>query len=154
MDLGVRKFFSESESNASGSRTYVDDVNRDSGRPASIILISQLQHGFDDVLSFGAGYEHCARHDEVHAPEFLVSSDVLCRDAAGALAQRILQASLFFSCEFAFGMSEKIGAVAAEREHDKQLGIHARRAYLGGRETIDGRRERVLKCHAESHATI
>jgi hypothetical protein len=51
-------------------------------------------------------------------------------------------------------MSEKIGAVAAEREHEKQLGVHARRAYLGVSETIDGHRERIFDSRAEGHTTI
>ena len=45
--------------------------------------------------------------------------------AAGSPGERFLVAILFFGGEFALGMSIEIRAVAAQSEHEQQLGIHA-----------------------------
>ncbi len=54
------------------------------GRPP---YTSEIEYGFDNVLGFGTGNEHGWRDDEVHAPEFLVSGDVLGGHAAFAFGQ-------------------------------------------------------------------
>jgi hypothetical protein len=62
-----------------------------------------------------------------------VSGDVLSGNSGGSLFECFLVAGFFFSCEFAFGMGEEVGAVAAQNEHQEQFGIHARRADLARR---------------------
>jgi len=66
-----------------------------------------------------------------------VSSDVLRGDSASALVESLLVTGLFIGREFAFGMSEEIGTVAAQSEHQEQLGIHARGSNVGGGEAMD-----------------
>ena len=82
------------------------------------------------MLSFRTGNQNRGRDDEVHAPELLMACDVLGWDSARTLVERFFIAGLFFTCEFTFGMSEKIGAVAAQSKHEKQLGVQAWRADL------------------------
>jgi len=76
-----------------------------------------------------------------------VSGDVLGWDSLGALLESFLVARLFFGCEFTLGMSEEICAIAAQSEHQEQLGVHARRANPGCGEAVDGGYEGVLKKH-------
>src|SRR5580692_3103725 len=107
MDFGLGEFFGESHCDTARSRADVYDANwAGRGRPASVVFLNHFQDGFNYVLSFWTGNEYCGSDDEVHAPEFLVAGNVLCGHSAGALLERFLIAGLFFSREFALGMSE------------------------------------------------
>ena len=44
-------------------------------------------------------------------------------------------------------MRVKVGAIGAEDEHQQDLGIHARRAYVRGLQMFHRRRERWLQLH-------
>jgi hypothetical protein len=82
-----------------------------------------LQNGFDYMLSLRARDQDRGSHDEVHAPEFLMSDDVLRRHATGAFGQCSIVTSLLVGAEFAFGMREKVSAITVEREHEEQFGV-------------------------------
>jgi hypothetical protein len=74
--------------------------------PASPHLNGESQHSFDYVLSLRAWDENRGSNDEVHAPEFLMSRDVLRGDATGALGESNIIAGLLFGGKFALGMRE------------------------------------------------
>ena len=89
------------------------------------------EHGLDHVLGFRTRNEHGRSNDQIHAPEFLMSGDVLGGHAAFAFGQGLVVAALFVRGEFALGMGVEIGAVAFQGEHEQQFGIHARRGDVG-----------------------
>ena len=66
------------------------------------------------MFGFGAGDEDGGSDDEVYAPEFLMSGDVLRGNAAGALGESGFVAGLLVGGEFALGVSVEISAVAVE----------------------------------------
>ena len=77
----------------------------------------QFENRLDHVLGFWPRDQHSRVDDQIHAPEFLMASDVLGRDASRALGQRRLVAGFLFRREFSFGMREEVCAIAVEREH-------------------------------------
>ncbi len=96
------------------------------------------EHSLDHVLGFRTRNEHGRSNDQVHAPELLMSGDVLGGHAAFAFGQGLVIAALLVRGEFALGMSMEIGAVAFQGEHEKQFGIHARRGNICSGEAGDG----------------
>jgi hypothetical protein len=99
------------------------------------------------MFSFWTRNEHRGCNDQIHAPEFLMSGDVLRRDATGAFRESGIIASLLFAAKFVLGMREEIGAVTVEREHEEQLGIQARGGNLICGEASDSRGESGFKLH-------
>src|ERR1700732_2238683 len=99
------------------------------------------------MLSFGARDEHGRRADQIHAPEFLMTGDVLSGNAAGALGERAVVPRYFVVAEFAFGMGEEIGAVAVKSEHQEQFRVHARGANLSALKAGDGESKSLLQLH-------
>ncbi len=77
-----------------------------------------------------------------------MTSDVLGRSSLGALRDCLLVVDLLLRSEFAFGMREEIGAVAAQGKHEQRLGVQARRTYVGGGELLDGGRQCVFQWHS------
>ena len=73
--------------------------------------------------------------------------DVLRRNALRTLGERIFVARLFFLSQFALGMSVEIRAIAAQREHEQQLGIQARRGNVGGIQALDGTGKSLTETH-------
>src|SRR5260370_3496830 len=76
------------------------------------------------MVCLGARDEHRRCDDEIYPPERLMSGDVLRGNAAAAFGQRGVVATLLIDGEFTLGMRVEIGAVAIEREHQKQLRVH------------------------------
>jgi hypothetical protein len=76
-----------------------------------------------------------------------MSGDVLRRNASGSLIESIVIQCLFFGGEFVLGMSIQESSIAAQREHEQQLGIHSRGRHLSGRQALDRRTESVAKKH-------
>ena len=58
------------------------------------------------MLGLGTRNKHGGGDDEVHAPEFLMTSDVLRGHAAGAFGESGFVASLLVGSKFALGMRE------------------------------------------------
>src|SRR5579859_2518170 len=107
MDLGVRKFFGQRERD--GARTGADVKHAKScvGRallPASPMLSCKSQRSLNQVLGLWTRNENRRSNDEVHPPEFLMSSDVLRGNATGALGESSIITHLFFGGQFAFGV--------------------------------------------------
>ena len=144
-----RQFFGESQRDAAGAGADVGDAQRAGGRGLALSLpkrypLYKLEHGFDHVLGLRARNQDRGRDDEIHAPEFLMAGDVLRWNAAGALGERSIVASLFVGCEFALGMRVEIGAVAVEGEHEKQFGVQTRGGNVIRGQARDGRGEGLL----------
>ena len=123
VNFGLRQLGGERQRNTAGAGADVDDSwLRD--------VQANLEHGFDQVLGFRARDQDSRADDEVQSPEFLVAGDVLRGNAASALLEGFVVASLFVGRKFALGMGVEIGAIAAEDEHQQDFGVHARRADL------------------------
>ena len=73
--------------------------------------------------------------------------DVLRGHAARAFGEGCFVTRLFFGGEFALRMREEIGAIAAEREHQEQLGVQSRRGNVVRGEAVDGGGEDLLELH-------
>src|SRR3989442_1091296 len=149
VNLGRGQLFGKGKSDAARTGADIHDPRKRGGlqgRPGVLSrLTNEAQHTFNDALGFRPRDEHGRSNDEVHAPEFLVPGDVLRRYTLGALDEGLLVAGLFSAREFTLGVGVKISAVAAEREHQQQFGIHARRRNMCGAEAVDGGGERVAK---------
>ena len=134
VDFGLRQLFGQSQRDAARAGADVDNSAGGILRPASDTRASavrgaerrtpgagrrgvQFQHSFDDMLGLGAWNQNRRRDDEIHAPEFLVASDVLRGNAVGALSECGVVSSFLIDCEFALGMRVEVGAVTAQREH-------------------------------------
>ena len=99
------------------------------------------------MLGFRTRNEHGWSNDQIHAPELLVSGDVLGGHAPFAFGQGLVVAALLVGREFALGMSMEISAVAFQGEHEKQFGIHARRGNICSGEAGYGGGESVAEDH-------
>ena len=97
------------------------------------------EDGLNHVLGFRTGNENRGRDDEIHAPELLVPGDVLGGHAVLAFGQSLVVAALFLGGDLALGMSMEISAVACQREHEQEFGIHPRRRDACGSKAGDGR---------------
>jgi hypothetical protein len=65
-----------------------------------------LENGFDQVLGLRTRDENRGSNDQVHAPEFLMSGNVLRGNATGAFGESSIIAHLLIGGEFALGMRE------------------------------------------------
>lgn len=99
------------------------------------------------MFGFGAGDEDGGSDDEVHAPEFLMSGDVLRGNTTGALGESGLVAGLLVGGELALGVSVEISAVAVEGEHEEEFGVQARGWDVVRGEAGDGGGEGRLQLH-------
>ncbi len=130
VDFSLGQFLSKSSSDAARARAHVNDAEVACvGRapwPASPLHTGEFEHGLDHMLGLGTRNQDRGRHDEIHAPEFLMARDVLSGDATGAFCERLFVTVLLIIGEFAFGMREEVGAVALERKHQQQFGVHTR----------------------------
>src|SRR4051812_37987855 len=87
VDFSLRQLFGEGERNAAGSCANVRNTRLRHGA-------GERQYGFDHVFRFWTRNQHRWADDKVHAPEFLVASDVLCRDALYTLVESLIVAKL------------------------------------------------------------
>ena len=167
MDFSVGKFLGQGQGNTAGACADVGDAKSDFGPwPSdrrqwnsrrglrSAVCGLQFEHGFDDVLGLGARDQHGWRDYEVHAPEFLMSRDVLCGNAASALGKSGIIAAGLFGGEFALGMSVQVGAVAVEGEHEEQFGIYAWGRNLIFGQAGDGVRQCDLQLHRDISSSV
>ena len=76
-----------------------------------------------------------------------MTGDVLCRHAVRPLCKRGFVVRLFLVSEFALGMSVEIGAIAVERKHQQQFGIHARGGNFIRGKAICGVNESLFQLH-------
>src|SRR5438552_17071754 len=93
MDFGFRKFFGQRERDAARASANVEHAKSCGGRAllrASPLLSSKRQYSLDQMLGLRARNVNRGSDDEVHPPEFLMSNDVLCRDATDALGESSL----------------------------------------------------------------
>src|SRR4051812_43950248 len=79
------------------------------------------------MLSFRPWNQHCRGYDQIESPEFLMSRDVLRRNASRATRNDFIVTLDFIVSQFAFRMREEIRAIAMEREHDQGLCVQPRR---------------------------
>src|SRR6185369_17560365 len=93
VDLGARQFFGQRQRYAARTGADIGDAEQSGGqgRPPHT-----SEHRLDYVFGLRTRNEHVRRNDEVHAPEFLMSGDVLRGHAAFALVQGVVVAALFF----------------------------------------------------------
>src|SRR5258708_13235468 len=75
------------------------------------------------MLGFGTWTQHSRRDDQVQAPKFLVSGDVLRGTSTGALGHNFFIARLLVRRKLALGVSVEMRAIASQHEHHQQLGI-------------------------------
>jgi hypothetical protein len=121
MQVRTEQFFCEGQNNC--SRTCTDVHNSRPGQS-----FGERQHGLNHMLGLGAGDKDGRGDDEVHAPELLVSGDVLGGDALRALGKGIIVASYVLRAQILLGMSVQVGTFASENEHEENFGIHSGRA--------------------------
>src|SRR5579871_841641 len=99
VNLGVWQLFGKSQRNAARTGADVDDAQglpfgarssylgfsgRGSRGGSRSVRAQQFQRGFDQVFGFWPRNQNGWADDEVHAPKFLMPSNVLCRNTAGA----------------------------------------------------------------------
>src|SRR5450432_792492 len=77
-----------------------------------------------------------------------MAGDVLRGLAGDALGEGVIVAALFFGGKLAVGVRVEMGAIAGEREHQKQLGIHSRGGDVGSGQARDGGGERWFQLHS------
>src|SRR5689334_16992497 len=107
------------------------------------------------MFSLRSRNEHRRRDNKIHAPEFLMTGNVLHRHSASALAYRLVIAALLVVRQFALGMGMKISAIAAQREHQQKLGVHARGRNVRGGEAGNGRSQSFTQGHRYTcHTTL
>ena len=73
------------------------------------------------MFGLGARNENGGSDDEIHAPEFLMSGDVLRWDSARTFGESRVVARGLIGSEFAFGMCKQVCTVAIQNEHEQQL---------------------------------
>jgi len=136
------QFTRQCEGYAAGTSPYIDDSrSRDFAR--------QLHYRFNQVFGLRARNEDGGRNDEVESPKLLVSGDVLCRESAGTPTDELLVALDLVGGQIALRMTVDVSAIHSEYEHQKRLGVQARRANVGRFKLLHGRRERLLQLHGE-----
>src|SRR5438105_5919414 len=90
----------------------------------------QFKNSFDYMLSLRTRNQHRRGDDQIHSPEFLMTRDVLCWDAARAFREHSLVASLLLRTQFALGMCEQISREGTGLKHSNQLSTYSRIGYL------------------------
>ena len=98
------------ERNGSGTRANVDDSG-------IVHFLSKWHHGFNQMLGLRPGNKDGGSDNQVHSPEFLVPGDVLRRDTVSPLRESLVVAGEFLGRKFSLRVGIKVGAVAAQREH-------------------------------------
>src|SRR5271163_1504011 len=97
MDFSLGQFFGKRDSNAARAGADIGDAEsacvERAGLPASPLRIGQLDYSFDNMFGLGTRDQDGRGDNKVHAPEFLVTGDVLRGNAAGALGERDVVAS-------------------------------------------------------------
>lgn len=106
------------------------------------LSVGPVEHGFDEMLGFGAGYEDVGRDAEGEAEELLRAGDVLQRFLRGAAAGEGPEGFEIFGGEIVFDVGEQPGAVMMEGVGEERFGVAAGD---GGR----GFEERVAESHRE-----
>jgi hypothetical protein len=99
------------------------------------------------VLGLGSRDQHGRRDDQIHAPEFLVTCNVLRGNAADSLRQRDFVASRFLGSQVTLRVRVQVSAVAPEYERQEKLRIHAGRRDIVGGETSERLSEGLLQLH-------
>ena len=112
-----------------------------------IIALHQIEHGFHHVLGLRARDEHRRGNQQVKAPEFLMSGDVLRGAAAGAIADDLIIFFLLGSGKLALRMSEEIGPVATQNKHQQQLRVQAWRRHIVFHEELVSGIHGLLELH-------
>jgi len=154
VNFGAGKLFGQGQRDATGAGTniYNPDLGpraSDFGRGTrgcyrglkSEVRRPQFEYCFDHVLGLWAWNEHRWGDNKVHAPEFLVSGDVLRWHSPPSIGERGIVARLFLGCKFALGMREEIGAITIQREHEEQFGVQTWGWDVVRSEAGDGRGE-------------
>ncbi len=79
-----------------------------------------------------------------------MTSDVLCWNSRGATSEGGIVASSLVRSKLSFRMRVEIRAVAFERKHDEEFGVHAWRWNVFGGEALNGR----VKGRSQLHESI
>src|SRR5262249_55348 len=145
VDLRQREFAGQSQGNA--ARPSADVKQADAAFAVKLVLLHQLDHGFDHMFRFGPGNEHRGRDQQVEPPELLVSGDVLGGTAARPLAYDLVVLGLLVGGELAFRMGVEKGALAAQHKHQQQLGIQAGRGNVIRNEELESGVDGLLELH-------
>src|SRR3954467_15182317 len=146
MDFSLGQLLGKRETDAAGSGSHIGNSELWRGF-SSKVRLCQSENCFDDVLRLGSWNQHRRRNDEVHAPEFLVSGNVLRGNPSGALGERRAVATMLIFSELAFGMCKQISTIATEHEPQQQLRIHLWGGNLFAAEVSYRRGQSLLELH-------
>jgi hypothetical protein len=144
VDFSRRQFRSQSKRNRPRSSSDINDA-----QPVlrTQVRLRQLEHRLDQMLRFRTRNQHRRRHDQIEPPELLMSSDVLRRNARSAASKRFVIALRFVRSKFPLRMREQIRPIAAQRKHDKEFRIHARRRNTRRSQPLNRGMESLAKLH-------
>ena len=92
--------------------------------------------------------KHRRRHNQIHPPEFLVPGNVLRRLARRPPRQRRIVTCHFVRTKLPLRMRIQIRAIAIQRKHNQQLGIHPRRRNALHPKPLDRRMKGLSQLHA------
>src|SRR4029077_4261118 len=95
MDFGSRKFLAQCQSDTARTGAHINNAQF-LGRltTLSALLTRESQDSLDEMFSFRARNQDAGGHDQVHAPEFLMSGNVLRGHTAGAFSESSVIAGL------------------------------------------------------------
>ncbi len=109
------------ERNGDGSRAGADV--RDAERVFVVEAGGPQEHGFHEVLGFGARDEDGGCDPEVETVELLVAEDVLQRLVRGAAGDEVFEGGLLGGGEFGFRVRGKVDAVALEDVGEQEFRV-------------------------------